>query len=93
MTDKTEATAKRARITMPELVSAGGEGAQEAARSLRGLGFDPHDYPVDSGALEEKLGTVDQVHVLNALQAFDTRITAAALYERRIKELAEAEEA
>ena len=90
MTDET--TSKRPRVTMPAVTSAGGEGAQEAARAMRGISFDPHDYPVDT-ALEAQLATVDKVHELNALQAFDSRNTAAAYYERRIKELAEAEEA
>ena len=78
---------------MPAPTSAGGEAAQDAARYLRRMPFDPHDYPVD-GSLKEALAEINEVPILNAMQAFDTRITAAAHYERRIKELAkEAKEA
>ena len=92
MTD--EMKSARPRVTMPAPTSAGGEGAQDAARLRRGRRpFDPHDFPVDDG-LKEALAGIDEVQTLNVLQAFDRRITAAAHYERRIKELAkEAEEA
>ncbi len=86
MTD--EIKAERPRETMPAPTSAGGEAAQRAARANRGLPFDPHDFPVDDG-LKEALAAIDVVRILNAMQAFDTRITAAAHYERRIKELAQ----
>ena len=91
MSDDTPTT--RPRETTPALVSAGGEGAQQAASGLRGLPFDPHDFAVGD-ALKEALLGLDSVQILNKLQVYDTRITAAAYYERRIRELAEeAEEA
>ncbi len=92
MTDEIQSV--RPRETMPAPTSAGGEAAQDAARSHGRMPFDPHDFPVDGGALKEALAGIDVVRTLNAMQAFDSRITAAALYERRIKELAkEAKEA
>lgn len=90
MTD--EIKSGKPRVTMPAPTSAGGERPIYAARPLRGTPFDPHNFPVGD-ALKEALAGIDEVDRLNAMQAFDTRITAAAHYERRIKELAkEAEE-
>ena len=77
----------RPRVTMPAPTSAGGERPKHA-RSLRGLPFDPHGFPVENG-LQEGLAGINEVETLDAMQAFDTRITAAAHYERRIKELAQ----
>ena len=90
MTKETKSV--RPRITMPAPTSAGGEGAQRAARSRGHMPFDPHDFAAGK-PLKEALAGIDVPRILNAMQAFDTRITAAAHYERRIKELAkEAEE-
>ncbi len=92
MTDETKTG--KPRVTMPAPTSAGGEAAQRAARAKRAMPFDPHDFPVQGGSLREALAGIDVVAMLNTMQAFDTRTTAAAEYERRIKELAkEAKEA
>lgn len=53
-----------------------------------GLPFDPHAFPVDSGALATRLQEVTDPEILDNLQSFDTRTTAAAEYERRINALA-----
>ena len=84
MTD--ESKSGKPRVTMPAPTSAGCE-RPRMLPSLRDLPFDPHDFAVD-GALKEALAVVDVVRTLNDMQAFDTRTTAAAHYERRIKELA-----
>lgn len=52
------------------------------------LPFDPHDFTVGE-PLVEALTDINDANTLNCLQAFDKRTTAAAYYERRIKELAE----
>jgi len=75
------------RIIVPAPTSAGFESVQESAHRLRGLPFDPHDYPVESGALSEQLEAIATVDVLHRLQKYDRRTTAAAHYERRIREL------
>lgn len=91
MSDETKTT--RPRETTPALVSAGGEGAQAASGLIPGLPFDPHSFVVGED-LKEALTAVDTKVTLDKLQAFDSRTTAAAYYERRIKELAQgAEEA
>ncbi len=74
------------REVVPVASSAGKESAQIRATNTRGLPFNPHDYTV-RGHLARKLLDVDDVHTLNRLQAFDSRNTAAALYERRIDEI------
>ena len=86
MTEDTKSARPRVRMAAP--TSAGGERPKHA-RSLRGLPFDPHDFPVDKSkeGLKEALAGIDEVSKLHQMQAFDTRITAAAYYERRIKEL------
>ena len=91
MTDEIQSA--RPRVTMAAPTSAGGERPEYAGRSLPCTPFDPHNFPVGD-ALKEALAGISEVDRLNNMQAFDTRTTAAAYYERRIKELAkEAKEA
>jgi len=98
MSNETEQTAQeiptptgKPREVIPSATSAGFEDVQRRARELRGLPFDPHDYVVEKelpGALEE----IEDMEVLHRLQRRDTRTSAAAHYERRIKALTAEEE-
>ena len=90
MSDETSKATKPREI-VPAPTSAGSR-VDENARAQRGrrLPFDPHDFTIKE-KLPAKLQEVSDVATLNALQAFDRRVQAAAHYERRIKELQEAE--
>jgi len=69
------------------LIDAGFGVAPAALWQRLGLPFDPETFPVESGALAAKLADVTDTGLLDRLQSFDTRITAAAEYERRINAL------
>ena len=88
MTDEAQ-EAIRPRETTPALVDAGYGKTDEPAWQEAGLPFDPAEFAVEGGALKVALEGLESVEVLNHLQAFDTRTTAAAYYERRINELAD----
>lgn len=82
-----ESTGKPKEPATRPLIDAGfGAGVQEEWQR-RGLPFDPAAFAVDSGALAASLETVTSEGLLDRLQAFDTRTTAAAEYERRIHDL------
>jgi len=84
---KPESTGKPKLPPTRPLIDAG-FGVQPAAPWQRlGLPFDPTAFPVESGALADALGAVTDAGTVDRLQSFDTRITAAAEYERRINAL------
>lgn len=66
------------------LIDAGFGAAPAASWQRLGLPFDPAAFPVESGALAGALEAVTDASVVDRLQSFDARITAAAEYERRI---------
>lgn len=70
------------------LVDAGYGPTPQESWERAGLPFDPAEFGVDSGALAKKLEEVDDPKVVDRLQSYDTRTTAAAEYERRINALA-----
>jgi hypothetical protein len=76
---------ERMRETAPALVDAGAAEANERGRQAMKLPFNPDGFDVDE--LPAKLAEVSEERAIQALQVFDTRITAAGHYERRINEL------
>ena len=78
------------REIVPAASSAGFDDIHERARATRGLPFDPHDLAAKKEDLGAALADISDVEVLHRMQRFDTRITAAPFYERRVKELTQA---
>lgn len=87
MTDNAKKTV-RPREATPPLVDAGYGATDVPSWEEAGLPFDPAGFAVGE-ALRDILAGLDSVDILNNMQAFDTRTTAAAYYERRIKDLTE----
>lgn len=74
------------RVTERAPTSAGFFDSPQPRRLPPGVPFDPTQFAVN-GELPDRLAEISDVQILDNLQAFDPRITAAACYERRIKQL------